>query len=158
MALDQDGRISFNLLQHHRSKAQALLFYLFDVLKYRGRSLLETPLEQRRSVLNDILKTEAGAIPIALSEDIEAEPAELVRVVKDFGFEGIIAKRKDSSYESGKRSGAWVKYRVNKSQEFVVGGYTRANPLDALVVGYYDNGKLLYAANSSSSQEELKFW
>jgi bifunctional non-homologous end joining protein LigD len=79
-------------------------------------------------VLNDILKTEAGAIPIALSEDIEAEPAELVRVVKEHGFEGIIAKRKGSCYESGKHSGAWVKYRVNKSQEFVVGGYTRRNP------------------------------
>jgi hypothetical protein len=45
-----------------------------------------------------------------------------MRVVKEFGFEGIVAKRKDSFYESGKRTGAWVKYRVNKSQEFVIGG------------------------------------
>jgi ATP-dependent DNA ligase len=83
---------------------------------------------------------------MALSENIEADPADMVRVVKEFGFEGIVAKRKDSFYESGKRTGAWVKYRVNKGQEFVVGGYTRGNPLDALVVGYYQDGRLLYAA------------
>jgi ATP-dependent DNA ligase len=84
-------------------------------------------------VLGGVLKVyETGASPVALSENIEAEPADLVRVVKEFGFEGILAKRKDSFYESGKRTGAWVKYRVNRSQEFVIGGYTRGNPLDAL--------------------------
>ena len=80
------------------------------------------------------------------SENIKAEPADLVRAVKEFGFEGIVAKRKESYYESGKRTGAWIKYKVNKSQEFVIGGYTRGNPLDALIVGYYQDGKLLYAA------------
>jgi ATP-dependent DNA ligase len=52
----------------------------------------------------------------------------------------------DSYYESGKRSGAWLKYKVNKSQEFVIGGYTPGNPLDAVIVGYYDGDKLIYAA------------
>jgi bifunctional non-homologous end joining protein LigD len=47
----------------------------------------------------------------------------VVRVAKEFGFEGIVAKRKDSVYESGKRTGAWVKYRVNRGQEFVKGVY-----------------------------------
>jgi DNA ligase D-like protein (predicted ligase) len=147
VALDENGRTSFNLLQHHRSKAQALLFYAFDVLIYRSLNLLRTPLEERRSVLSEILKAgDAVATPIALSENIEAEPADLIRVVKEFGFEGIVAKRKDSYYESGKRTGAWVKYRVNRSQEFVIGGYTRGNPLDALVVGYHHDGKLLFVA------------
>jgi bifunctional non-homologous end joining protein LigD len=68
-----------------------------------------------------------------------------VRVVKKFGFEGIVAKRADSFYESGKRSGAWVKYRINKGQEFVIGGYVPNNPIDSIIVGYYDGGKLLYA-------------
>jgi ATP-dependent DNA ligase len=69
-----------------------------------------------------------------------------MRVVKEFGFEGIVAKRKDSYYESGKRSGAWVKYKVNRGQEFVIGGYTPGNPFDALIVGYYEGERLLYAA------------
>jgi ATP-dependent DNA ligase len=81
-----------------------------------------------------------------LSESIDASPAELIRVVKEFGFEGVIAKRKDSLYESGKRSGAWLKYKVNKSQEFVIGGYTPGNPLDAVIIGYYDGDKLIYSA------------
>jgi bifunctional non-homologous end joining protein LigD len=59
---------------------------------------------------------------------------------------GILAKRKDSFYESGKRSGAWLKYRINRGQEFVIGGYVSDNPFDSIIVGYYQDGKLLYAA------------
>jgi ATP-dependent DNA ligase len=81
-----------------------------------------------------------------LSETIDASPAELISVVKEFNFEGVIAKRKDSLYEAGKRSGSWVKYKVNRGQEFVIGGYTPGNPLDSVIVGYYEGDKLLYAA------------
>jgi bifunctional non-homologous end joining protein LigD len=77
------------------------------------------------------------ASPIALSESLNASADELVRVAKEFGFEGIVAKRKDSLYESGKRTGAWVKYKVNRGQEFVIGGYTPGTPFDA-----FDSGLL----------------
>jgi bifunctional non-homologous end joining protein LigD len=127
------GGSPFNLLQHHRSKAQALLFYVFDVLVCRGRSLLNVPLSARRETLSEIFKG-AKAAPIALSETLNASADELVRVAKEFGFEGIVAKRKDSLYESGKRTGAWVKYKVNRGQEFVIGGYTPGNPIDAIIV------------------------
>src|SRR5262249_8063499 len=145
VALDETGRVSFNLLQHHRSKAHALVFYAFDVLIYRGRSVLDVPLYFRREVLHRIFE-DTKAAPIGLSENIEAAPTDLVRVAKEFGFEGIVAKRKGSFYASGKRTGAWVKYKVNWGQELVIGGYTLGNPFDALIVGYYENGKLLYAA------------
>jgi len=145
VALDENGRVSFSLLQHHRSKAQALVFYAFDVLIYRGRSVLSVPLYFRREVLRRIFE-DSKAAPIGLSENIEAAPTDLIRVAKEFGFEGIVAKRKDSYYESGKRTGAWVKYKVNRGQEFVIGGYTPGNPLDALIVGYYEGERLLYAA------------
>src|SRR5436189_6326877 len=107
--------------------------------------MLKTPLETRREVLTDIV-TDLKKTPtlISLSETIDASPVDLVQVVKEFGFEGIIAKRKDSVYESGKRTGAWVKYKVNKCQEFVIGGYTRGDPFDAILVGWYDGGKSLY--------------
>jgi bifunctional non-homologous end joining protein LigD len=145
VALDEIGRISFNLLQHHRSKAQALLFYVFDVLVYRGRSLLKEPLERRRETLREIFNGIKPA-PIALSESLNASADELLRVAREFGFEGIVAKRKDSIYESGKRTGAWVKYKVNQGQEFVIGGYTPGNPFDALIVGYHEGENLLYVA------------
>jgi ATP-dependent DNA ligase len=87
----------------------------------------------RREILTEII----GAVsdPIRLSECVEAAPADLIRAAKEHGFEGIVTKRKTSVYESGKRSGAWGKYRVNQGQEFVIGGYTPGNPLDALIVG-----------------------
>jgi DNA ligase D-like protein (predicted ligase) len=145
VALDESGRVSFNLLQHHRSKAQALVFYAFDVLIYRGRSVLNVPLYFRREVLRRIFE-DSKAAPIGLSENIEAAPTDLIRIAKEFGFEGIVAKRKDSVYEPGKRTGAWAKYRVNRGQEFVIGGYTPGNPFDALIVGYYEGEQVLYAA------------
>ena len=144
VAVDENGRVSFNLLQHHRSNAQALLFYVFDLLVHRGRSLLEEPLERRRKILSEVIK-EIKAAPIGLSDSLSTNTKELIRVAKEFGFEGILAKRKDSLYESGKRSGAWLKYKVNRGQEFVIGGYTPGNPLDALIVGYYEGERLLYA-------------
>ena len=61
-------------------------------------------------------------------------------------FEGIVAKRKTSFYEPGKRTGAWLKYRINKGQECVIGGYGPDGPFDSIIVGYYQDGKLLYAA------------
>ena len=57
-----------------------------------------------------------------------------------------MAKKKDSFYEPGKRTGVWMKYRINRGQEFVIGGYTPGSPFDALIVGYYEGDRLLYAA------------
>ncbi len=147
IALDKDGRVSFNILQHHRSQAQAILFYAFDVIIHRGRRLIHVQLETRRELLSDItadLKTRTPLI--GLSDTLDTTPAELIPLVKEFGFEGIVAKRKNSCYEIGKRSGAWVKYKVNKGQEFVIGGYTPDNPLDALIVGYYEGDKLIFVS------------
>jgi ATP dependent DNA ligase domain len=127
VALDESGRVSLNLLQHHRSKAQALVLYVLDILIYRGRSLLKVPLYFRREVLRRIFENSKAA-PIGLSENIEAAPPDMIRVAKEFGFDGIVAKRKDSFYESGKRTGTWVKYKINRGQEFVIGGYTPGNP------------------------------
>jgi DNA ligase D-like protein (predicted ligase) len=147
VAIDKNGRISFNLLQHHRSHAQALLFYAFDVIVCQRKNLSEVPLEKRRALLTEVFEDlSKNANPIGLSEPLDATPAELIRVSKEFGFEGIVAKRKDSRYESGKRTGAWLKYRINKGQEFVIGGYIPDNPFDSIIVGYYQDGKLLYAA------------
>jgi ATP-dependent DNA ligase len=108
IALDRNGRISFNQLQHHRSQAQTILFYAFDVIIHRGRSLIHVPLEDRRELLSDIageLKT-PHASPWLVGH-VDTTPAELIPFVKEFGFEGIVAKRKDSCYEPGKRSGAF---------------------------------------------------
>jgi len=142
VALDEQGRMSFNLLQHHRSKASAIQYYAFDLLVYGGRSLLELELEERRKLLVDIIAPLDECV--RFSEDFEADPADLLRSVKELGFEGIVAKRKNSVYEPGKRSGAWVKFKLSRSEEFVIGGYTPGHPFDALIVGHYKDDKLYF--------------
>ena len=73
----------------------------------------------------------------------------LIKSVKEQGLEGLVAKRLDSPYEPGLRSGAWQKMRVNRGQEFVIGGYTHgAKTFDALVFGYYEGKDLIYAART----------
>ena len=84
VAIDENGRISFNLLQHHRSKAQALLFYVFDVLIHRGINLVNEPLSERREVLSEMMKPlMRRATGVSLSESIDATPAELIGVANE---------------------------------------------------------------------------
>ncbi len=143
VAVDENGRCSFNALQHFAPTAE-LQFYAFDLLVYRSRSVMNQPLDKRRELLDEALtKVE---YPVLKCQFFNAKPADVIRAAKALGMEGVIAKRKGSFYESGKRSGAWQKYKINKSQEFVIGGYTPGNPLDALIVGVYDGDRLNYVA------------
>ena len=144
VAIDDIGRVSFNLLQHHRSEAHAIQLFAFDLLIYKGRDLSGVALKTRQEMLTEALSTVGD--PIRLSETFDTAPADLTRAAKEQSLEGIVAKRKDSLYEPGKRSGAWLKYRINGGQEFVIGGYTPDHPFDALILGYYEGDKLLYAA------------
>ena len=141
VAIGDDGRVSFNLLQHHRPKAH-LQYYAFDMPTYRGRSLLHVPIETRRDLLAEAL--EKVDYPVILSRTFNARPAELIRAAKELELEGLIAKRKGSCYESGRQSQAWLKYKLKQCQEFVIGGYTPGNPFDALIVGCYENKRLNY--------------
>jgi len=103
-------------------------------------------LQQRRGLLEEAFQN--ADEPLRLSAALEAAPQDLIAAVKAQGLEGIVAKRVDSRYESGERSGAWVKFRVNKGQELVIGGYRAGkNHFDNLAVGYYDDaGKLIFIA------------
>jgi len=146
VALDSTGRPSFNLLQNHASSDYSLVFYVFDLLMLAGADLTRERLEVRRDLLRTKLMSNL-AEPIRFSETLRASPAVLIRAVREQGLEGVIAKRLDSSYESGRRSGAWVKVRVNQGQELVIGGYVPAlKNFDSILVGYYEDQKLLYAA------------
>jgi hypothetical protein len=89
------------------------------------------------------------ADPIRYSPILDGSLRDLVRSVKAQGLEGLVAKRRDSKYEPGLRSGAWQKMRVNAGQELVIGGYTPSpKNFDALVIGYYDGDRLIYVART----------
>src|SRR6202044_3582044 len=87
--------------------------------------------------------------PIRYSPTLDASLADPVQSVKAQGFEGLVAKRLDSKYQAGLRTGAWQKMRVNQGQELVIAGYTPSSKnFDALVIGHYDDGNLIYAART----------
>ena len=143
VAVDRHGRPSFQALQHRGAHPQhAVVFYAFDVLHLNGEDLTRLPLDARRSHLPKIVEGSA----VLVSQELPGTAEQVIAAVQQLGLEGVIAKRKDSRYEAAQRSGAWVKLKLDKQQEFVVGGYRPgAHGVDALLVGYYGGRVLKFA-------------
>jgi bifunctional non-homologous end joining protein LigD len=147
VALDGEGRPSFNALQNADPKAP-LVYFVFDVLVLRGRDVMGEPFAKRRALLERHVLP-ALTEPVRYTGELTASLVDLIASVKAHGLEGLVAKRRDSRYEAGQRSGAWQKMRVNRGQEFVIGGYTiGTNTFDAVILGYYDGNRLMYAART----------
>ena len=145
VALDENGRPSFGALQNG-SRGALLRFFAFDLLFIAGRNIQNRSLEERRQLLRQQVMPRMAEI-VSYSETLEASASDVIAAVKEQGLEGVIAKRGDSVYEAGRRSGAWLKMRVNKGQEFVIGGYVPAGTnLDSIVIGYYEGEDLIYVA------------
>jgi bifunctional non-homologous end joining protein LigD len=148
VALDESGRPSFQTLQNYGSAGAQLHFYVFDLLILAGRDVMAEPLSRRRELLEKRVLPKLTE-PIRYSPKLQASLKDLIQSVKAQGLEGLVAKRADSKYEPGQRSGAWLKMRVNQGQELVIGGYTPSDKnFDALVIGYYEGPKLMYAART----------
>jgi len=144
VALDDKGRSDFNLLQNFRSAETQIHFYAFDVLIHKGFDVRSLPLEERRALLVAVTPINDH---ISLSVVSRGSAAELLHFAKHHGLEGVIAKRQDSVYQPGKRTGLWVKHRINLGQEFVIGGYTPGtNGFDAIIIGFYRGKDFVYAA------------
>ena len=145
VALDQSGRPDFNLLQNFRSGASRIHYFVFDILIHKDRDLTRLPLIERRSIIRTVLEFHSPRLHI--SDYFETSAADMLRAVREQHLEGVVAKRKDSVYEPGKRTGAWIKYRVNCGQELVIGGYIPGpHGLDSIIVGYYKGEELVYVA------------
>ena len=149
VALDADGRSSFQLLQARdmEGRKSPVYFYAFDLLQLDGRSLIALPLKARKDVLEKLC-ADAGD-PIRYSAEIGEDARALLEEVKRRGLEGIVGKQRNSVYEPGRRSGAWIKLKCVNEQEFVIGGYTppegsRKN-FGAILVGYYKDNRLMFA-------------
>ena len=122
--MDESGRPSFNRLQNFSANANAITFFAFDLLKWKGENLQKQPLEKRRALLRGRAMPKMLAAHFSDSFYVTAD--QMVSAVRSQGLEGIVAKRRNSFYEPGRRSGAWVKMRIGGGQEFVIGGYPRA--------------------------------
>ena len=165
VAFDAAGRPSFNALQNRvqlrtgseiaaADRDAPVVFYAFDLPWFGGIDLMTAPYRDRRRYLAQCL------LPSSLVQLVHA--AENGKALQEAalagGFEGVIGKRKDSRYEAGKRSGAWLKVKPAVSAEFVIGGYTRGKgsraPLGALLVGYWNGGKLRHASHVGSGFDD----
>jgi bifunctional non-homologous end joining protein LigD len=149
VALDEKGRSSFQLLQAREMEGQKtpVYFYAFDLLQLDGKSLASLPLEARKNVLEKLCAEARD--PIRYSGAIGGDAKRLLEEVKRRGLEGIIGKQRNSVYEPGRRSAAWIKLKCVNEQEFVIGGYTPPQGsrkyFGAILVGYYENKKLVFA-------------
>jgi len=157
VALDQEGIPRFQLLQKWQKRPTAPVVYvLFDLLWDNGRDLTGKSVVQRRERLQEIITPVAG---IQVGGYIESHGNNLFQLAKEKGLEGIIAKRKRSTYQAGKRSPDWLKIKARPQQEFVVCGFTegkgsRLKSFGALLLGGYRNGRLRYFGHSGSGFSE----
>jgi bifunctional non-homologous end joining protein LigD len=145
VALDEHGKPSFNLLQW-MDKADGIVLYAFDLLMLNGRDVRLWPLGERRDALRELI--DALPVTIRYSETFNVSLAELTNAVRRNRLEGIVAKRAGSHYCSGEHSADWLKWRANRGQEFVIGGYLpNGDVLDSILVGYYEGRDLIYAGS-----------
>ncbi len=157
--LDDKGVSKFELIQPriHTQDANAITkmgqknpahLYVFDLLYLDGEDLRGKPLAERKNMLSKIVKP----FPLLrVSESFDGSGEELLEVARNSGLEGLIAKKKSSTYES-KRSQNWLKLKLTNEQEFVIAGYTPGEReyFGSLVLGFYEDGELRYAGNAGT--------
>ena len=148
VVLDDKGRSSFQLLQNRESgdKAAPLLYYIFDLPQQNGTDLRSVPLEDRQARIRKTIRRPTGVLRI--SEVLNGDGSALLEQARKLGLEGLIGKKGHSLYESGRRTGAWIKLKTHREQEFVIGGYSDPTGgrqhFGALLLGYYESRKLRF--------------
>jgi bifunctional non-homologous end joining protein LigD len=147
VVINDKGSSDFSSLQNWRSEADGeLIYYVFDVLWLDGISLVDLPLYERKQILNSLIP-EDGIIRAGFT--MQAEGDKFFKAATEMGLEGIIAKRSDSPYDPGNRTKDWLKIKVQKRQEVVIGGFTlnkgSAKQFSSLLLGVYKKGRFVYA-------------
>jgi bifunctional non-homologous end joining protein LigD len=146
---DEDGVSNFSELQAalKQGERERFIYYVFDLLHLNGRDLTGLPMVERKAELLRLLAA-AESGPVVYSEHFQGDGQAVLSAACQFRLEGIVSKRLDAPYRSG-RSESFIKIKCSNAQELVVGGYSPSTALSraigALVVGYYDDGQLIYA-------------
>jgi len=147
LVLDDKGISNFGNLQNWRSEADGeLVYYVFDLLWYNGKNLMNLPLLQRQAILKEVLPADDDRV--RLSKVFDASGIDFFAAAQQIGLEGIIAKKADSSYSPDLRSKEWLKIKVHKRQEVIIAGFTKnadtAKYFSSLLLGVYENKVLQY--------------
>ncbi|GAA0886666.1 DNA ligase D [Sphingobacterium siyangense subsp. cladoniae] len=162
VVLEKNGTANFAALQNWRSEADGdLVYYVFDILWYDGKDLKGLSLLDRKAILKEVMPQNDL---ILLSEHFDTSGVGFLNEAKKLGIEGIMAKRKESVYHIHERSSDWLKIKVNRRQEVVIGGFTKnegsSKLFSSLLVGLYEGKKLIYTGKvgtgfSAKLQQEL---
>jgi bifunctional non-homologous end joining protein LigD len=158
VAVEESGRTSFQLLQAYDlgEARPPIIFYAFDLLRLNEMDLRGETLTVRKAALEKLLARPPDSVRYSAS--LEGDVQNLLAHARKLGLEGLIGKRKNSVYEAGQRSGAWIKLKITLEQEFVIGGFS--NPqgsrkfFGALLVGYYEKDKFLFAGKVGTGFNE----
>jgi bifunctional non-homologous end joining protein LigD len=152
VVIGKNGTPEFNALQNafDRSRTESIDYFLFDLPYFEGHDLRATPLVQRRQLLKQLLE-EHPHQHLRFSADFDADAASILESARRMGLEGVIAKRKDSPYES-RRTETWLKLKNKLRQEFVIAGYGDRSSGEAeigslLLAVHDDAGQLVYVGN-----------
>jgi bifunctional non-homologous end joining protein LigD len=153
VSVDDAGRSSFSALQRTlKGEGGNLSYFVFDLLAEAGRSLRSLPLIERKKRLRALLKDVGRSGPIFFTDHVVGDGAKMLEALCQAGYEGIIAKRADLSYRSG-RGRAWLKIKCGRDQEFVIVGSspsTRGRPFSSLLLAVNEKDKLRYAGRVGS--------
>src|SRR3989442_14133513 len=155
VALDDQGRPSFQLLQKRERDKSPLQYVVFDIVYADGQRLFKVPLEDRKRLLRTLF---ADTSLLKYSEHVIGEGKAFFKAAQQNHLEGIVAKLRDSPYQPGVRSSAWLKIKAVLQQEVVIGGFT-APPASrkyfgALIVGVYEDGKFVYTGHVGGGVDE----
>lgn len=150
VVVDDKGMSSFALLQwYHQRNEGHLIYYVFDVLYAEGKNLMQTPLLERKQILQNLLPRSPY---LKFSEHVPERGIDLFFAAREKGLEGIIAKDGASVYEPGARAHSWLKIKSSLQQEAVIGGFTKPKGgrkgLGALVLGVYQDQEFVYIGHT----------
>ena len=158
IVLDDAGVSRFELLQSALgAHPERIAYAAFDLLYLNGYDLREQPLAMRKELLRTLLADEPPTGTLRFADHIDSSAHELYARACSAGLEGVVCKRADSRYVAG-RGRDWVKIKCRHTQELVVGGFTEGQgsrePLGSLLVGTYEDGRLVYAGRVGSGLDE----
>jgi len=156
VVLDDEGRPSFQLLQNRGTEPRPMQYVVFDIVYLDGQQLFRVPLEDRKRLLRNVV---ADSDVLKYSEHVLADGKAFYDAAKRKRLEGIVAKLRDSPYQPGVRSSAWLKIKAIAQQEVVIGGFTAPRNsrkhFGALLVGVYDDqGRFVYTGHTGGGFDE----
>lgn len=153
VVLNENHKPDFQKLQQYdMHPSLPIVFYVFDCLSYKGKSLTHLPLIERKKILQEVIPTNDSIIKF--SDHIVSDGEEFFKRVVAMDLEGMIAKKADSIYYPGKRSKDWLKIKNHNTQEAIIAGYTAPKGsrtlIGALVLAIREHGKLRYIGHTGT--------